>query len=79
METIRFELKYCERCGTLKLRPVASETTYCRRCESLLARFTFSRGSGETNSAVLAAQPTLRMPSAIPLVAASDRLAGRVQ
>ena len=79
METIRYELKYCERCGTLKLRQVASETTYCRRCESLLARFTFSRATGKTNSTALAARPTPPMPAGIPLVAASGRLAGRVQ
>ena len=50
MEIIRYELKYCERCGTLKLRRVASESTYCRRCEGLLTRFEFPSGTDGTNS-----------------------------
>ena len=45
METKRYELKYCEGCGTLKLRPVASPQSYCQRCELRLARFVF-RGKG---------------------------------
>ena len=68
METIRYELKYCERCGTLKLRQVASASTYCRRCEGLLARFSRRRhrlGSG--------CWPESQ------LTVVSDRLPGRVQ
>ena len=79
METISYELKYCERCGTLKLRPVDSVSTYCGRCEGLLARFTFPRGSGDTNSAALPAPAALRKLARIPVVVVNDRLAGRVQ
>jgi len=57
MDSTTYELKYCERCGTLKLRPVASVSTYCRRCEELLARFTFARGSDGTRSAKHSAPP----------------------
>ena len=78
MESINYELKYCERCGTLKLRQVASDVTYCRRCESLLGRFTFPCGGSEKKSAALAPS-ALRMPAGIPVVAVSDRLAGGVQ
>jgi ribosomal protein L37AE/L43A len=79
MEDMRYELKYCERCGTLKLRQVASVSTYCRRCEGLLARFTFARGSESANSAAHSVAPALRMLTRIPVVVLSDRLAGRVQ
>jgi hypothetical protein len=79
MEAIRFELKYCERCGTLKLRQVASESTYCRRCESLLERFTFHRSTGVTNFSALPASPAPRMLAGIPPTAVNDRLAGRAQ
>jgi hypothetical protein len=29
---LRFELKYCERCGGLWLRPVGGEQIYCAAC-----------------------------------------------
>ena len=77
MESIRYELKYCERCGTLKLRQVASVSTYCRSCEGLLARFTLARDAGAKPDAV--APPALRMLARIPVVVVSERLAGRVQ
>ena len=79
MEITTYELKYCERCGTLKLRQVESVSTYCRSCEGLLARFTFAPGSAGANSATLAAPLALRMMAKIPVVVVSQRLAGRVQ
>ena len=74
METIRYELKYCERCGTLKLRPVASASTYCRRCERLLARFTLPRGPPWAAGCRLPSEVAGWIP--LPV---SDRLPGRVQ
>jgi hypothetical protein len=38
MEATRLELKYCERCGALKVRRVASTDNYCERCSRLLTR-----------------------------------------
>jgi hypothetical protein len=43
MESMTYELKYCEGCGTLKLRPVGKSGRGCRVCEQLLARFRFPR------------------------------------
>jgi len=43
MECIHYELKYCEGCGTLKLRPIKSAMGPCAICERLLARFRFPR------------------------------------
>ena len=43
MKSTKYELKYCEGCGTLKLRPVTSEKTYCMRCEWLLSRYSLSK------------------------------------
>jgi hypothetical protein len=43
MENIRYELKYCEGCGTLKLRPVVAGSQACRVCEQMLTRFRFPR------------------------------------
>jgi len=79
METTSYELKYCERCGTLKLRRVASESTYCRGCESLLTRFTFPRGTGDTNSTALPAPRAQRRLARIPVAVVSDRPTGSMQ
>lgn len=38
MEATRLELKYCERCGALKVRPCNSTDNYCERCARLLTR-----------------------------------------
>ncbi|HZD32957.1 MAG TPA: hypothetical protein VE779_15005 [Candidatus Angelobacter sp.] len=43
MNSIHYELKYCEGCGTLKLRPVLPGTHHCRVCEDMLTRFRFPR------------------------------------
>ena len=32
VEIVELELKYCERCGALSLRPQGSEQVYCRAC-----------------------------------------------
>lgn len=41
MQSIRCELKYCEVCGTLKLRTISSPNNHCTVCERMLARFRF--------------------------------------
>ena len=33
MKYLELELKYCERCGTLRLRPSGSSRIYCASCE----------------------------------------------
>lgn len=43
MELIRYELKYCEGCGTLKLRRQESDNNDCPVCERMLERFRFRR------------------------------------
>jgi hypothetical protein len=34
---VQFELKYCERCGGLWLRPVGGEQIYCAACGRAMA------------------------------------------
>ncbi len=77
MENIKFELKYCERCGTLKLRRVDSVSTYCRRCEGLLARYTSPSGVTAAKTAPL--RRVRGMLAAIPPPVSSGRIAGRAQ
>jgi len=37
LQAARVELKYCEACGALWLRPRGSDAPYCRRCENVMA------------------------------------------
>lgn len=39
------ELKYCEGCGALCLRPASQKKPYCARCEARLAQHS-SKGRG---------------------------------
>ena len=39
MGLVRMELKVCEGCGTLWVRPSTQETVYCAGCSRLLAEF----------------------------------------
>ena len=34
---VYFQLKYCERCGSLWMRPDGTATPYCPRCERIMA------------------------------------------
>lgn len=79
METIKYELKYCERCGTLKLRAVASAANYCRCCERLLARFTYGRGGGSSNLPEVPLLLALQEVAAVPASACGRSISGRVQ
>ena len=36
MPSITYQLKYCERCGSLRLRPANSAENYCQPCEQAL-------------------------------------------
>jgi uncharacterized Zn finger protein (UPF0148 family) len=36
MQAIAYELKYCERCGSLRLRRADAGDTYCQPCERVL-------------------------------------------
>jgi|HubBroStandDraft_6_1064221.scaffolds.fasta_scaffold38285_5 ribosomal protein L37AE/L43A len=74
MEIISYELKYCERCGTLKLRPIDSGSAYCRHCEGVLARYTFPHGT-RGKSVALRSAPEKAFLAQIPLRCVSHRVA----
>jgi len=79
MEMISYELKYCERCGTLKLRPIDSGGTYCRRCNGMLARYTIPRGPRSANTGALSPSPELTILVRVPTVGTGDRIAELVK
>ena len=69
MKSIRCELKYCEGCGTLKLRPVTSVSNYCRVCEDILARFRFpvhARGKASKLARVAVQNAAAGIPLGVP-------------
>ena len=43
MQLSTYELKYCERCGSLRLRPAASAETYCEPCGQMLANYSLPK------------------------------------
>ncbi len=79
MENMNYELKYCERCGTLKLRPVASETTYCRACQHLLGRYAFPREAGPNNSQRISLPPGLKIAAGVLPPVSNNNLTRGVQ
>jgi ribosomal protein L37AE/L43A len=42
MQLATYELKYCERCGSLRLRRAESAETYCEPCGQMLANFSLT-------------------------------------
>ena len=79
MKTVKYELKYCERCGTLKLRPVSSVNNYCLLCERMLARFRFPRGAAAASGVELPGAGELKVLTGIPLSVSGIAAPGRVQ
>lgn len=41
IEIVEVELKYCERCGALWLRPTGSQRVFCGTCAPKMAAFEF--------------------------------------
>jgi hypothetical protein len=79
MNNVKYELKYCERCGTLKLRPVSSTTTYCTLCERLLARFRFGKRIAAEIAAGLSTPADLNTFADVPLSVVAATTVGRMQ
>jgi len=79
MNTVQFELKYCERCGTLKLRRISSTTMYCMPCERLLERFNLGKRAAAAIAAGLPASASIKTPADMPLCVTAARAAGRLQ
>lgn len=55
MQPITYELKYCERCGSLRLRRADSAETYCQPCEQVL--FSLPLPDGTRQSKLLLRKP----------------------
>ena len=78
MQDVTYELKYCERCGSLGLRRSQSGETYCRPCCQILNNYTTS---GDSGCRSLFRNPKLPVatPLAVDVEAQSASLVGRLQ
>ena len=77
MQTIAYELKYCEGCGALKLRPLQSAGTNCRCCETTLAGFPLRHKGRGKNAGTLGGAD--RMSTPVTASAGASAMAGRAQ
>jgi len=60
----RYELKYCEGCGRLSLRPSQSEQPYCVDCEQM-RQFSLQPGSWNADHAQQLRRIVLRLSATI--------------
>ena len=79
MKAIKYELKYCERCGTLKLRPVSSANNCCLPCERMLTHYGFPRGAVSANGVALPRAGGMKVSVGIPVSVSGTSAPGRVQ
>jgi len=49
MQSITYELKYCERCGSLGLRRADSANIYCKPCGQALENLSFDNQKQRTD------------------------------
>jgi hypothetical protein len=67
---VHFQLKYCERCGGLWLRPDGTASPYCPRCEHIMAALPV-----RTRRPSRKLVPANRAPAALAPLPAGDGLA----
>jgi hypothetical protein len=61
MEKLTLELKYCERCGGLWLRPAGGGQIYCVGCARKIAELPASSREAETVEMPRGSQPPVEM------------------
>ena len=79
MENVRYELKYCEGCGTLRLRVVSEDIRNCHVCEQLLERFRFPRKALARRQAESVRHRRKKLTAAVPLPVSVGAVAGGAQ
>jgi hypothetical protein len=78
MHDVTYELKYCERCGSLGLRRSQSAETYCEPCGRMLTNYSLPGDAGRRCSV---RQPKLPVaaPPKLDIEAQSTACCGRLQ
>jgi hypothetical protein len=78
MQEITYELKYCERCGSLGLRRSQSGETYCEPCGQLLTSYSLPGDPGR-RSFLRRTKPLPAMPPKRDIEAQAGSSCGRLQ
>ena len=78
MQHITYELKYCERCGSLGLRRSQSGETYCKPCAQMLSNYAIPADAGHRSRL---RQPKLpvAVPGTVGVDSQSASTCGRLQ
>lgn len=74
-----YELKYCERCGSLRLRRTASEGTYCEPCGQMLANFSLHNHVERATLLLRKSRAASRVPVEVDPAGLALLPCGRVQ
>jgi hypothetical protein len=74
MQGTTYELKYCERCGSLGLRRSQSGETYCEPCEQILINYSLA---GNLARRSCLRNPKLPVAARLPLHTADSAHSGR--
>jgi hypothetical protein len=79
MQLSTYELKYCERCGSLRLRRSASAETYCEPCEQMLANYSLRNHAGRASLLLHKPRPKSVAAPLLPAGTPSQLPLGRLQ
>ncbi len=79
MQLATYELKYCERCGSLKLRRTASGDAYCEPCGRMLINYSLPNHA--ERACMLLRKPAAKSSTAPVMIDAAqvDLPLGRLQ
>lgn len=78
MQDITYELKYCERCGSLGLRRSQSGESYCKPCGQMLTNYSIPADGGHRSRLRKSNLPAA-VPAKIGVKAQSASTCGRLQ
>jgi hypothetical protein len=78
MQATEYELKYCERCGALRLRRCPSPETYCGPCRQILNNYSFP-GASERRSLLRKSRTESEPPLKLEGMAQAPIPFGRLQ
>ena len=78
MQLSTYELKYCERCGSLRLRRSASAETYCKPCAQMLANYSLRSHAGRASLLLYKPRPKSVAAQLLPADTPSQLPLGRL-
>jgi ribosomal protein L37AE/L43A len=79
MQLSTYELKYCELCGSLRMRRATSAETYCQPCGQMLANYSVSHYAQRANLRLCKAPAKSGAAPVVPGDTHSGLPSGRLQ